>query len=549
MSDHENRYTEPGPGPGARRKIVIAVSVAVAAVAVVLVLLFVLGDGFGAGGATASAAPRTTYGNVVVQGVNLNGMTKEDAKTAVTEAVRQQDAQRRYTLRQGEKQAELPGSALQITYDVDAVLEKAWSAAEPAPSRPAQQEKGGLFGWFGKKEEAPSAVSSAPPQEFPLTPTVDAGALKSTLGELTKDMNAAAVEPTVASFDAATGTFQFKDGQKGRQVDLDALAASVQKLVQAGPSGAADVPVKELDYRHSVADLQKNIRKLGHFTTESTNTENGTYNMRRALETVNGTVVAPGATFSFLGVVGSADGDAGYKLAGALENGISTQAYGGGICQASTTIYGAVLRSNGEIVERSPHSVPSTYVKIGQDAAVSYPGLDFKFKNPTEYPMYIQSGADGRTMYCTVYGYKDGSWDTIEVTSQKTESIAQPADQTKDDSSKPKGTRELQAKGRAGARATAQRVFYKGGQAVRTEDLFSSYYPPKANVYLVGTGAGKDTKPAQQPQTPSQQAPASKPASKPAPEPASSAQPEPQPPSEPAASSAPPEEETGSQAA
>lgn len=483
-----SRYSTPQRGSG-RRKAVIVVTVIVAIAAVALVSFYGLQTVFSEP-EVVSVAPRTTFGNVIVQGVSLDGMTQTEAEDALTQALRQQDAGRSYTLTLGDTTVTLAASSLQITYNTDDILKDAWDAAEPVVSTASSEAPKGFFAaLFGQEEEVSSApVSSAPPKEFTLTPTVNADALKTTLEGLTKDMNIEKVEPTVSGFDAASETFSFDEGQDGQQVDLDTLTANVKSLVESALTGTVEVPVTAVPREHTVEDLQSHMTKLGHFTTESSNTENGTYNMTRALETVNGTVVGPGETFSFLGIVGAADEAAGYKLAGAIQNGVSTQDYGGGICQASTTIYGAAVRSNCEIVERSNHSIPSKYVQIGQDAAVSYPSLDFKFKNPTDYPMYIQSGANGRTMYCTIYGYNDGSWDTIEVTSQQTEVIPQPADETVEDASLPSGTRQLQSSGRQGYRAVAQRVFYKDGAVVRSEDLPSSYYPPKANVYAVGTG-------------------------------------------------------------
>ncbi|GAA3325729.1 hypothetical protein GCM10020331_058800 [Ectobacillus funiculus] len=56
------------------------------------------------------------------------------------------------------------------------------------------------------------------------------------------------------------------------------------------------------------------------------------------------------------------------------------QSAGGGVCQVSTTLYGAVLRADLSIEERSNHSMPVHYVPLGQDATVADYGPDFKFK-------------------------------------------------------------------------------------------------------------------------------------------------------------------------
>ena len=69
--------------------------------------------------------------------------------------------------------------------------------------------------------------------------------------------------------------------------------------------------------------------------------------------------------------------------------GQSIEEVGGGICQVSSTLFNAVARANLEIVSRSPHAWPSTYVNIGEDATVNWPNLDFQFKNNTKSPIFI----------------------------------------------------------------------------------------------------------------------------------------------------------------
>ena len=42
------------------------------------------------------------------------------------------------------------------------------------------------------------------------------------------------------------------------------------------------------------------------------------------------------------------------------------------------------------MVERSPHSMTVHYVELSEDAAIAGTYKDFKFKNSTEYPIYIE---------------------------------------------------------------------------------------------------------------------------------------------------------------
>ena len=178
--------------------------------------------------------------------------------------------------------------------------------------------------------------------------------------------------------------------------------------------------------------------------------------------------------------------DLGYKKAGAIVGGKLIDEYGGGICQASTTIYGAAVRSNMKILSRYNHAWPSTYCPIGQDAAVSYGSLDLRFQNTSEYPIYIVAGMSGTKLTVTFYGYQDPSYDEIRVTSQQTGTIAQPADVYQVDKSLKKDEIVKDRSGRVGKRASAQRVYYKNGHVVKRENLPSSYY--RSFLLSIATG-------------------------------------------------------------
>ena len=183
---------------------------------------------------------------------------------------------------------------------------------------------------------------------------------------------------------------------------------------------------------------------LASFSTYSTNTIAGTYNMQRALNSFNGYIIWPGQTMSFFGVAGPCGAAQGYLPAG-IVGGIG---YGGGICQASTTLYGAFIRSGLAIVERRNHSVPSTYVPIGLDAMVDYGSSDFKVRNDFGYPVKIVTDTPGSSLNVSVYGIQPEWYDYIEPQSWWT------------------GDRS----------AAAQRTFYKNGAAVYVEALRNSYY-------------------------------------------------------------------------
>ena len=92
---------------------------------------------------------------------------------------------------------------------------------------------------------------------------------------------------------------------------------------------------------------------------------------------------------------GPAKPEDGYKKADTFDSdGDIYQEYGGGKCQVSTTLYNAVKNVSGlEVVERHEHSNYVPYIEEGQDAAVAYGSVDFKFKNNNSYPIKIVASA------------------------------------------------------------------------------------------------------------------------------------------------------------
>ena len=415
----------------------------------------------------------TFYHGIVVDGIDLGGMTMDEAREAVQSAESSARGDFAVTMTYGDQSFTVTQDDVDFSFDTDAVLEEAYQ-----------------YGRDGDREERYAKVSALAetPVTFEVSADMESGALRSKLEELTAPLNTEPKDASVVSFNAETEQFEFSEGVNGVTVDLDALTEQVTSAIENGVA-TVEIPVTETPCSLTADDLRQNLKKLGTYSTTSTNTANGNYNMARAMASINGTVVQPGETFSYFGVVGPAGQAEGYKAANAIVNGKLVPSYGGGICQTSTTLYGAVLRSGLEIVERSNHSIPSTYCPIGQDAAVSWPNMDFKFRNNTEYPIYIIAGMEGKVLTATIYGWQDPSWDTIEITSWYTETIPALTKGTYSlDNSLATGEVKLDAAGRKGYRAAAQRTYYKDGVEVKTEALATSYYRPSGPYYSYGPG-------------------------------------------------------------
>lgn len=121
-------------------------------------------------------------------------------------------------------------------------------------------------------------------------------------------------------------------------------------------------------------------------------------NITIACQSLNGIIVKAGETFSFCNTLGPAKPEDGYEKADTFDaDGDTIQAYGGGKCQISTTLYNAVLAGpNLTVVERHEHSGPVYYVPEGMDACVAYGSCDFQFRNDNDFDikMYVSNTPD-----------------------------------------------------------------------------------------------------------------------------------------------------------
>ncbi len=121
-------------------------------------------------------------------------------------------------------------------------------------------------------------------------------------------------------------------------------------------------------------------------------------NISITCNTINGTTIKNGDSFSFNSIVGQPSAEKGYQEADVIVDKKVEKGYGGGNCQVSTTIYNTALQVEGlNVTERHPHKKKVTYIEEGKDAAVSYSGgLDLKFTNNTgkDIKIYVSSDND-----------------------------------------------------------------------------------------------------------------------------------------------------------
>lgn len=109
---------------------------------------------------------------------------------------------------------------------------------------------------------------------------------------------------------------------------------------------------------------------------------------------LDGTVLAPGETFSWFSVMGPCDYSQGYIDSDGYEGNKVVQVPGGGICFTSTNLHMCARSAGMDIVERHDHSMPVWYAARGDEATVSYGSYDLKFTNTTGYTVIFYASTD-----------------------------------------------------------------------------------------------------------------------------------------------------------
>lgn len=401
--------------------------------------------------------------------VNISGMTFEKAVSACRAAISEKYAGLTVTLSVGEEKIEVAGRDIETVDILDIALQSI-----------LRDQKAG---------------------EHELAYTLKLPALEEELTARSAEFNVEGKDATVESYDYDKGEFVFTESVDGKALDVQKTIEAVQKQFRKGVSGTVQAVMKTTPAKVTTAQLKKDFVKISAFETVSTNTANGNHNMGLALSRVDGTVLEPGETFSYEDTVGdSTNASTGFLPAGGLSNGALVDMYGGGICQASSTIYGAALRAGMTITDRECHSSPSSYVPIGLDATVSYRELDFQFRNDLDTAVYIMAWMDGVTLHVQFYGRQPKDWDSIEVYSEETGSIP-PLDTVEyvTDYNLEKGEKVLSTSGNWGYTAAAWRDYIKDGEVVKTEELPSSYYGASGKIYRIGPGTDVNANPTPKP--------------------------------------------------
>jgi vancomycin resistance protein YoaR len=143
---------------------------------------------------------------------------------------------------------------------------------------------------------------------------------------------------------------------------------------------------------------------VGSYTTVYGGIANRIHNVQLVAHLVDGTLIAPDATFSFNKTTGERNAAKGFLEAPVIVNGELTTGLGGGVCQVSTTVFNAAFEAGVKITERTNHALYISHYPQGRDATVDYPSVDLKFVNDTGNWLLLRTFVSSSSLTVNLYG-------------------------------------------------------------------------------------------------------------------------------------------------
>ena len=342
---------------------------------------------FLAAGAPALADETDTISkNVYIGGVNVSGMTEEQATKAVEEKLGKGTGGN-YTVKIGDETTTATAENFGMEWTNREVVHEAMEVAKG----------GNLIKQYKDKKDL-----QVEPKNFEVAYAPNEQAVKTYVEKLAEEYNRDAEEGDITF---ANGYPEVTGGETGIAVNVDQSVSSIMKALEG--DGTELTVVAEVQKPSVTKEELSQVKDvLGTATTyygssyeRNTNVEVGAYK-------INGTLIMPGETFSVTAAVTPFNADNGYYPAPSYESGQVVDTYGGGICQVSTTLYNAVLKAELQVDERHNHTMLVSYVDPSKDAAIAEGLMDFIFTNNTDAPIYIYGVGYQGTLNFTIYGHE-----------------------------------------------------------------------------------------------------------------------------------------------
>jgi vancomycin resistance protein YoaR len=237
---------------------------------------------------------------------------------------------------------------------------------------------------------------------------------------LAAELASATVAPQNASISIVDGVPRPVPGHPGAECCAPGATDVLFAALQARPSTAVELPMKEIPPAMSTEQLEAlGLREVvASFTTRHPSGQPRVTNIHRMADLVRGTIIRPGQTLSVNELVGKRTVENGFVAAPAISDGLLTDEVGGGISQFATTLFNAAFFAGLDYGQYQSHTLYISRYPYGREATLGYPAPDLQIQNTTPYGILIWPSYTNSSVTVTLFSTKHFA--SVEQTGQTT---------------------------------------------------------------------------------------------------------------------------------
>lgn len=168
-------------------------------------------------------------------------------------------------------------------------------------------------------------------------------------------------------------------------------------------------------------DLFRDI--LAKYTLTTNKDPDVLTNLKLACKAIDGKLIKSGEKFSFNTLVGQTSKVKGYVVADSGVRAINDGDYGGGISLLASGIYYCAVFSDMDVSDRTSHLYASNYISLGLDADVSYGVQDLIFTNTSHRPIRVNAKVSSKGVLTVTFEGTFNEEYTVKVSTTKTKTL------------------------------------------------------------------------------------------------------------------------------
>ena len=418
------------------------------------------------------------YENTKINGIDVSNMTMAEAENVVLTDMLNSRNEIEINLKNGDKEWKLKGTDFEVTNKI-----------QPYIKEIASYGKTGNFFQNLKKEQQIKNNGL----EFQVSYKSVLGNFDDKMNEIIEEVERPMETAKLVFCPNEEKTFKVDGGKSSVLVLRDELYNQIDQQLKVGKVANVEIPIVEITPEFDEKELLNSVVKRSEFSTSyETSSAARKNNVKRAIESFNGLIVESGQTISFNEITGKRTEENGYKSAHIIVGGVYVDGVGGGVCQASTTLYNALIRAGIQIDKVFHHSLPASYVPLSFDAMVSGSYSDLVFTNNLDKPIYIKTKADDKTVKVEIYG-QDTDGVTIETRAELVKVLPHNGDKIVPDTKGEYANRILY-KGeylrvkwpKEGYESKGYLRYYKDGELIEEKEIRHDYYHAQDGIVMEG---------------------------------------------------------------